>query len=483
MKNILLISPNSTPEINESRYVSPAPGVVRLAGYLNNNGHYAEAFDPNLYDLDNTTITLKEKILERKWDIIGVSCLEETLVNDISNIWLAKKLSPDSLLVAGGIEAQYNYQTILDKSPCNIVVIGEGEIPLLMMCDEKRLDEIPGIVIKNKAWLLSQGDFSNATESIDWENIPYESYWNYYVKKYGDTITEEIKKQIYTIRVFSKNRCPFSCKFCTSSNQLSDATGTNAKCHGLSVDSLIGIIKRIREAHPLVKTIYLTDDDFCMNSEYVIDFCKQLIRKNLHTLYYMCFARVTDLNDEMLMWMKYAGFRRLNIGIESFSDDVLDEVGKKCTSEQIRKNLTKLKTHGIEGFLTFMLITPGTTIEDLMITVNQTMKYCDDPYFTLGLSLGVRPTKGSEFFETNYDFETYITKINTFIKEIYIKENKMIYARDPVVKSIQLLYKSREKEYVNEYIKMNNIKHSTYSNLAKAQLNLLKECIDLTIKK
>ena len=246
---------------------------------------------------------------------------------------------------------------------------------------------------------------------------------------------------------------------------------------------MIGIVKRIKESHPLVKTIYITDDDFCLNSEYVIDFCKQLIRKSLHTLYYMCFARATDLNDEMLMWMRYAGFRRLNVGVESFSDNVLEEVGKKCTVEQIRKSLAKLKTHNIEGFLTFILVTPGSTIEDLVATVTEAMRYCDDPHFTLGLALGVRPTKGSEFFETNYDFETYITKLGAPTKEIHIKENKMIYARDPVVKSIQVLYKRREKEYIARYIKMNGIKHGTYSNLAKAQLSLLKECIDIITMK
>ena len=37
----------------------------------------------------------------------------------------------------------------------------------------------------------------------------------------------------------------------------------------------------------------------------------------------MAFCRASDANDEMFYWMKKANFRRLNIGIESFSLNVL----------------------------------------------------------------------------------------------------------------------------------------------------------------
>ena len=224
MKNVLLISPNSTEKLNESRYVSPAPGVVRLAGYLNTHGHYAEYFDPNLNYLYKDEVSLKDKLTERKWDIIGVSTLEETIKNDIQNLWLASEIVPHALFIAGGIEAQYNYQTLLDKSPCTVIIIGEGEIPLLMLCNDYTWQDIPGIVFKNKSNPLSKQQFENASLCINWKDIPFEKYWNYYINKYGDTITEEIKDQIYTVRVYSKNRCPFKCKFCTSTNQLPDAS-------------------------------------------------------------------------------------------------------------------------------------------------------------------------------------------------------------------------------------------------------------------
>ena len=52
----------------------------------------------------------------KDWDIIGFSILEETLISDIKNMQIAEKTNPNALMIAGGIEAQFNYQTILDKS-------------------------------------------------------------------------------------------------------------------------------------------------------------------------------------------------------------------------------------------------------------------------------------------------------------------------------------------------------------------------------
>lgn len=482
MKNILLISPHSSAKTNESRYVSPAPGVMRIEGYLLSEGYYAEAFDPNLNDLANDVLCVKEKIKQRKWDVIGISYLEETLVKDMENMWSAKELCPGALLVAGGIEAQYNYQTILDKTPCNIVIIGEGEIPMRMICEEKPLHEIPGVVFKNNSRPLTLNQFEVMTWCVRWEDIQFEKYWDFYLKKYGDTITDEIDRQIHTIRVFSTNRCPFLCKFCTSSNQLSDAAGYKVKVVGMTPNSLANLIGRIYKAHPRVRTIYLTDDNFCLNKKNVIDFCKTIIRKGLDVLSYLCFARIIDLHDDMLLWMKKAGFFRLNIGIESFSNNVLREVGKKCEADMIHSQLQMIKDNDIQVFMTFMLITPGSTVDDLELTINNISNLIDDPFYTFGLSLSVRPSKGSEFYEMYYDFETYVTGIkNSALANgtlCLVKENKMIYAKDVIVKQIQVLYYNREQHFLKEFIYNKNVKHATFSNIAYGQVVLMQECIE-----
>ena len=89
--------------------MQPAPGVVRLAGYLTAKGHYAEYYDANLYNVTENGPNVEQKIFEREWDIIGFSCLEDSLENDIRDMYLTRRIWPSAVLIAGGMEAQFNY--------------------------------------------------------------------------------------------------------------------------------------------------------------------------------------------------------------------------------------------------------------------------------------------------------------------------------------------------------------------------------------
>ena len=215
-KKILLISPDSGVIATERQYFAPPLGVMRLAGYLNSKGHEAEYYDPNLYACNGMGPTLQDKFSEQAWDFIGFSVLDETLIQDIQNMYSAQKLCPQALIVAGGIEAQFNYQTLLDKTPCRIVVLGEGESPLVMLADGEPWETIPGIVIKNMAVAMSEELFNEATQVIPWETINYEDYWDVYASMYGDQWNDEIEAEVNTVRIFSRNRCPIGCKFCSS---------------------------------------------------------------------------------------------------------------------------------------------------------------------------------------------------------------------------------------------------------------------------
>ena len=86
-RNILLIGPHTELAFAERSFMAPALGVIRLAGYLNKKGHYAESFEPNLPMLTNEGPFLEEVLKSKKWDIIGFSTLEETFIHDIQNMF------------------------------------------------------------------------------------------------------------------------------------------------------------------------------------------------------------------------------------------------------------------------------------------------------------------------------------------------------------------------------------------------------------
>ena len=465
-KNILLISSTDKKEMSQVKWLGPPLGLLRLAGYLNHKGHNAEWIDTNKTD------NLEEKLKEKSWDVIGVSVLDNSMLADINNIYLARKLCPSALLVAGGIGAQFDYQAILDKSPCKIVILGEGEIPFLKIVNGEPLENIPGIVFRKDAQPLSKEQFLEATENIEWEKIPYEDYWDFYMEKHKDNLTEEVLEQIHTVRIFTRNRCPMGCNFCASTNQLPLAC--NRPVLPIDIineeDRLINIIKRIKKAHPRLRTIYFTDDEFCMNSAKVISFCKKIIAENLK-LRFICLARVDSMTEEMVSYMSMAGFRVIILGVESFCQRTLNDFNKKYNTEIVDEKIQLLKKYNIHPFVTIILISPNSTMDDLEMTVDKELEYVKDDSVTSSTVLACIPFKGSKFNEEYFDFVTEVVEIpGTNYK---IKNNIMILANDPQVREVQLKF----FKGINREIEKLKDKHLTAAKQTQIRLNFIKKLI------
>lgn len=475
MKSILILSPHSDLDTFIRAYMSPALGPLRLAGYLRQNGHHAEYYDPNIVAATGQGPGLEAKLQERAWDIIGFSVLEETLIRDIQNMYLAHSLCPGALLIAGGIEAQFNYQTILDKTPCSMVVIGEGEVPMLMLANGRPLQEIPGIVFKSRAQPLSGELFNQALAAIQWEEVRYEDYWDFYVNNFGATLTPEREQQVHTVRIYSRNRCPIGCKFCSSTNQLTWGSGGNVPVIGADPDGLLAVVDRVVAAHPRVRTIYLTDDDFCINRNDVIRFCRRLVERDFRDLSFLCFARATDLAEEMLTWMRRAGFRQLNVGVESFSEKVLTEINKRCKPEDIHRGLGLAKQIGIRVYMNIILVTPESTLDDIEISTREAIRYIDAGGYEVGVITAIRPLKGTPFYEEYTEYLSAVAEIPG--TPHVIKVDEMIWALDPAVRRVQERYHGTIQAVTRNYMAENDLRHTKFTPLARVQLAYMRELV------
>jgi radical SAM superfamily enzyme YgiQ (UPF0313 family) len=472
MTSILLLSPHSDPEAFERAFMSPALGPLRLAGYLKSKGHDAEYYDPNIALATGKGPSLEAKLKEKPWDIVGFSILEETLIRDLRNMHLARALCPEALIVAGGIEAQFNYQNILDKSPCTVVVLGEGEVPMLMLAEGRPVHEIPGLVFKSNAQPLSAELFNEASAAIAWERVNYEDYWDYYVAKYGETMTPEREQQVHTVRVYSRNRCPIGCKYCSSTNQLTWGSGEKVPVISATADTVLSVVDRVIAAHPRTRTIYLTDDDFCINKLDVIRFCKKVVARGYRNLSFLCFARATDLTEEMLTWMKRAHFRQLNIGVESFSEKVLAEVNKRCKVADVHEGLALAKKVGIRVYMNIILVTPETTLEDIDITTREAIRYIDAGGYEVGVITAIRPLKGTPFYE---EYTDYLSSVEFVPDTAYrIKVDEMIWASDPATRRVQARYHATIAGVVRRYMAAHDVRHTKFTPLARVQLSYMR---------
>jgi radical SAM superfamily enzyme YgiQ (UPF0313 family) len=477
-KDVLLITPTSVHEMAKTKWLSANLGIERLAGYLRKHGHNAETYDTNLYLALRKGPTLEDKFKERPWDIIGFSVQEDTLLDDIANMKLAVMNSPASLIIAGGHTAQFDYQTLLDKSPARLIVLGEGEKPLLKLVEGESLEQIPGIVFKNFNNPLSPREFKDATEGIDYETIPYETYWNYYVDLYtknGEEITPELSQVIHTVRIFTRNFCPMKCTFCSTINFLSGACGKKTvPMADITGQDLVGLLKRIIKAHPRVETFYFTDDDFCSRRKELIEFLNIVIKEKLQVTFF-AFSRIDDVDEEIVPLLKKAGFRGLHIGIENFQPEILDELDKKVKVDLIDINLKLLNDHGILPSVTFILCSPNAKIDWVENTARRILEGIDNGSLSPGLNVMAQPQLGSRLYEMHDNFEMHnipIPETDMFIKRVYF-----VRCSDPETREFQYRFLAHWADYVAEIKKQEAKGHLTSPAQTPIKLRMILEVI------
>ena len=477
-KNVLLVTPSSSHEVARTKWLSANLGIERLAGHLKKNGHYAETYDTNLHLVMPDTSSLTDKFREQEWDIIGFSIQEDTMVADILNIKEAARLCPETLLVAGGHTAQFDYQTLLDKSPIRIVVLGEGEIPLLALAEGLPLEEVPGIILKSYNTSLSPQEFRDATEGIDYENIPYETYWDYYLKLYSDNgheITSQVSEVIHTIRIFTRNYCPMQCTFCSTIHFLSDACGKKkVPMADITGRALVNLLKRIIAAHPRVETFYFTDDDFCSRRKQLIEFLQLVIEEKLPVSFF-AFSRIDDVDEELIPLLKKAGFRGLHIGIESFQPEILQELNKKVDLSTIEKNLKLLTDNGILPSVTFILCTPNAKIEWVEETARRILEGYENGTLSPGLNIMSQPQLGSRLHEIHHDFE--IQNVPIPGTDSFIKRTLFVRCKDPETREFQYRFLHRWSSYVEQLVEEHKNEHLTSPTQTPVKLRMVLDVI------
>ena len=457
-KRVLLIAPFR--KIVESRWVTAPLGVHRLASFLNNNRHIAEVFDINI---DND---FKDRLTNGNYDIIGFSVLHCTLEHDIKAMHIAKQLSPNSLLVAGGIEATTNYQSILDKSPCNIVILAEGEYSLLQLCNDIPINNISGIIFKNPAIALTNEQYWDISQQIDYQAMRYDDYW----RQTRSLYKEPNEIEINTIRLFTSLFCPHDCIFCTVTRFHNIACNKKIKTFFLSAQQMIGLIDNILCVYPQTKTIFFCDDDVCMNKQRIRDFCN--LAKKFNNLTYIGLTRVDSVDEELIEQMGSIGWRVLSYGVESLSQYELDAYGKKVDADRVWNIIKWCKKSNILPYFTIMLFSGATRIEDLLKNYRGLTHMMN---LGVGLSIEpfVMPLKGSKLVEEmDYDIKTLTFRDNG----LAIKRNIAVYPDDKEAREImndftEIYY--RERKFREEKIAKHKHKHIQ----AKVVLDILGEIL------
>ena len=393
---VLLIGPYD-PHCGEYTFLAPPLGVWRLAGALESSGAHVEVFDPNCCAIPPQR-ALEREIRTSRWDVIGVSTTGMTLRFDLELAYIARRLAPEALILAGGMEATFRPELMFELGPFDLAVLGEGERPLTELVRRLQtgapLDglagtamKVDGTIVRRPQRALSREELRTAIFNIPYAKMPYPAYWSRLEQAYrvghlpGKAAREARLAEIRSVRLITLNYCPMGCTFCSATNFLHEAQGRVAAIARLEADECLTMIQRIVAAHPDVRTIIFQDDIFAFTQDRrVLPLCEGIVaakeRGELpRALQFISTNRIDAMSAERLAAMRSAGFRVLGFGIESFSPRTLAEFNKGQIHRHIEPSLGAALKLGITPFLDLILSSPRSSLEDIAETVREAHRW------------------------------------------------------------------------------------------------------------
>jgi len=395
--SILLIGPYD-PHCGEYTFLAPPLGVWRLAGVLESAGFEARVFDPNCCR-EPPQRALERELRNQAWDIVGVSTTGMTLRFDLELAHLVRRVTPAALIVAGGMEATFRPDLTFALGPFDLVVVGEGERPLLDIAARIRagsgLGGIAGTVERTRDGkllsipqrALNREELRDAIYSTPYEKMPYSAYWERLESAYrigalpSKAAREAHLAEIRSVRLITLNYCPMGCTFCSATNFLHQAQGSVASVSRLEAHECVTMIERIVAAHPGTRTVIFQDDIFTFTQDRrILPLCEAIVaakhsgRIPAH-LQFISTNRIDAMSAERLGAMRRAGFRVLGFGIESFSQKVLAEFNKAQIHRHIEPILSAALALGVTPFLDLILSSPHSSVEDIGHTLREAYRW------------------------------------------------------------------------------------------------------------
>lgn len=351
--------------------VSVPLGLGYIAAVLENLGHKVSIVDGNALKLSEKDIV--NKVLDEKPDIIGISCFTYSLNRCLEIGRMIKNNNSDIKCMLGGPHFFHNdvaEKVLKENNFIDIVVTGEGEkiVPEILenLENGNKLDKVNGITYRTGNEIISNPE-SSPIENLD--SLPFPAYHLLPMEKY--LISFPFYKRKYA-EIISSRGCPFRCNFCFRN------AGWEKKIRFRSTENVLDELEYLYHEFK-IQFIQITDDVFTLKKDRTINICKGIIERGM-SLELGCLTRVDLIDDEILKWMKKAGFEKIIYGVESGSQFTLDYINKGINITQIKKALLLTQKNKIPTSVSMIVGFPHEKAENIMQTVQFAKKLESEQY-------------------------------------------------------------------------------------------------------
>jgi radical SAM superfamily enzyme YgiQ (UPF0313 family) len=300
---------------------------------------------------------------------------------------------PNTVIIAGGPHVSgLPEDTLLSNPDLDYVVKGEGEEALARIARhlvdgtlEANLSTIPNLVYRTDG-----GCTSNPTRWIDVDDWGSPAWELIHPDRYPPFQHGGSHKGRRVAPVLTSRGCPYPCTYCAGHLL------TGKKIRLRNIQSVVDELELLNSEYGIDEFL-IEDENFSFHREHALAFIDEVRRRRLK--YFFSFPnglRMDKLDEEIIRGLREIGTYKVNVGLESGSEEVLKRVKKKWDFDQCEDTIKSLRRHGIEVRGFFILGFPEETREDMRKTVRLALRCgVDTAYFQNFL-----PLPGTEAFTT-----------------------------------------------------------------------------------
>jgi radical SAM superfamily enzyme YgiQ (UPF0313 family) len=256
---------------------------------------------------------------------------------------------PGIIVIAGGPHVTACPREVLEKTGCDVCVIGEGEVTFLELIN--RVDQIRSGLphLQGIAYLEDGKYIQTETRHVvdDLDTIPFPDRS---LIDQTDFVGIQYSLARPNTEMIITRGCPLRCVFCANP-VFRLKNGPTFRCRSPQ--------KVAEEAESLYQAgyreIYLHSDELNVDLTWSIEVCRALAALGHRDLFFQCNLRVVPMNEELAYWLKRANFWMVKFGIESASDRVLRGIKKLMSQEKTIRACQLAADAGIKVYGFFML--------------------------------------------------------------------------------------------------------------------------------
>lgn len=320
---------------------------------------------------------------------LGVSVITGTPIKDaIAITRLVKSFAPDVPVIWGGWHPSIYPEQCIREGLADYCVFGQGEMTFLELLDafesHSGFESIPGIAYKKDGKIFKNEE----RKFIDINNFPPYNY---------DLLPLEIyfkHKGMRQIDFYASQGCPYRCAFCA------DPYVYNRRWSGLKGQRMLSdVFETVKKYR--IDDVLFQDENFFANRKRVLEFCtgKNKIGAVFTWVATSRADQIAPLDDEMLKEISRAQLRKVIIGAESGSQEMLEFMKKDTLAGETIISAEKLARHNIGAVFNFIVGFLEERFDDTMQTL-KTIKEIKkiNPEFEFNIFF-FTPYPGTELFD------------------------------------------------------------------------------------